>query len=299
MGAELLTHTGHSSHGENEVSGWKNVREIIPGRHQTLALCRDGTVLAAGCGYGLPYAVSGWKNVTKLYHSSGLAAAITAGGTVYAQWADTNEPVQGTEDWQNITQLALGDDFLLGLTADGRVLAAGQNESVLAGANHWDHILQIAAVSEAAAALTVGGKVLSCGNPRFLRYEGMEQWQNIRELISFQNGGSLFVGLDSAGQAHFCGKWSPGALCRTDSIDPEKWSGLCHIEQDGFYLLGKKENGDIIWESTPTDRPGQPPADDHIPDWGEVTDWIIEGEYLMAIFRDGRIGWEGTRRRPE
>ena len=299
VGAELLTHTGHSSHGENEVSGWKNVREIIPGRHQTLALCRDGTVLAAGCGYGLPYAVSGWKNVTKLYHSSGLAAAITAGGTVYAQWADTNEPVQGTEDWQNITQLALGDDFLLGLTADGRVLAAGQNESVLAGANHWDHILQIAAVSEAAAALTVGGKVLSCGNPRFLRYEGMEQWQNIRELISFQNGGSLFVGLDSAGQAHFCGKWSPGALCRTDSIDPEKWSGLCHIEQDGFYLLGKKENGDIIWESTPTDRPGQPPADDHIPDWGEVTDWIIEGEYLMAIFRDGRIGWEGTRRRPE
>ena len=40
-------------------------------------------------------------------------------------------------------------------------------------------------------------------------------------------------------------------------------------------------------------------ADDHITDWTEVTDWVIEGEYLMAICRDGSIGWEGTRRRPE
>lgn len=36
------------------------------------------------------------------------AAAVTAAGTVYAQWADTNEPVQGTEQWRHITQLAWG-----------------------------------------------------------------------------------------------------------------------------------------------------------------------------------------------
>ncbi len=76
--AALLTHTGHSPHGENEVSAWQNVREVIPGRHQTLALCEDGSVLAAGRGYGQPYAVSAWKNVTQLYQSSGLAAAVTA-----------------------------------------------------------------------------------------------------------------------------------------------------------------------------------------------------------------------------
>ena len=69
--AALLTHTGHSPHGENAVSHWKNVREVIPGRHQTLALCEDGSVLAAGRGYGQPYAVSAWKNVTQLYQSSG------------------------------------------------------------------------------------------------------------------------------------------------------------------------------------------------------------------------------------
>ena len=297
--AALLTHTGHSPHGENAVSHWKNVREVIPGRHQTLALCEDGSVLAAGRGYGQPYAVSAWKNVTQLYQSSGLAAAVTAAGTVYAQWADTNEPVQGTEQWRHITQLALGDDFILGLTTAGRVLAAGTNEEVTAGVKNWANITQIAAVSEAAAALTGAGTVLSCGHPRFLQYQGMEEWRHIRQLIAFQNGGSVFVGLDDEGQVHFSGKWSHGALCRTDSVAPEKWSGLRRIWQEGYYLLGEKRDGSVIWESTPTERAGLPPADDHITDWTEVTDWVIEGEYLMAIFRDGSIGWEGARRRPE
>lgn len=127
----------------------------------------------------------------------------------------------------------------------------------------------------------------------------MEEWRHIRQLIAFQNGGSVFVGLDDEGQVHFSGKWSHGALCRTDSIAPEKWSGLRRIWQEGYYLLGEKRDGSVIWESTPTERAGLPPADDHITDWTEVTDWVIEGEYLMAIFRDGSIGWEGTRRRPE
>ena len=92
MEARLLSATGHSPHGENEVSAWQNVTELIPGRQHTLALCSDGTVLTAGRGYGQPYAVSGWKNVQKIYLSGAMAAAVTAAGTVYALWADTNEP---------------------------------------------------------------------------------------------------------------------------------------------------------------------------------------------------------------
>ena len=211
----------------------------------------------------------------------------------------TNEPVQGTEDWHDITALALGDDFIIGLTAAGDVLAAGQNQSVIAGVKGWRHVTQIAAVSEAAAALTAERRVLCCGSPRILRYDGAEDWRDIRSLIAYQNGGSVFVGLDGSGQAHFCGKWSSGALCRTDSIDPVKWSGLRRVWQEGYYLLGEKEDGSVIYESTPTERTGQPPVDDHITDWGEVADWVIEGEYLMAIRHDGSVGWEGISRRPQ
>lgn len=296
--AELLAATGHSGHGENEVSGWREVAEVIPGQHQTLGLCRDGRVLAAGRGYGEPYAVADWRNVIALYQSAGLAAGLTAEGTVYALWADSNLPVAGVSEWRDITQLALGDDFLLGLRKDGTVVAAGENDTVCNGVTGWQNIKQIAAVSEAAAGLTAAGTVVRCGNPRYLRYEGMEQWRNIRELIAFQNGGSVFAGLDAAGELHLSGRWSTGALCRIDSLDHEKWSDLRHIRQDGYYLLGEKADGTIVYESTPTERAGMPPADEHITDWPHVIDWVIEGEYLLAVFEDGRVGWEGARRRP-
>ena len=182
--------------------------------------------------------------------------------------------------------------LLQALSAAGGAYISGQQLAGQLGVSR-------AAVHKAAAALTGAGTVLSCGHPRFLQYQGMEEWRYIRQLIAFQNGGSVFVGLDDEGQVHFSGKWSHGALCRTDSVAPEKWSGLRRIWQEGYYLLGEKRDGSVIWESTPTERAGLPPADDHITDWTEVTDWVIEGEYLMAIFRDGSIGWEGTRRRPE
>ena len=98
-----------------------------------------------------------------------------------------------------------------------------------------------------AAALTGAGTVLSCGHPRFLQYQGMEEWRHIRQLIAFQNGGSVFVGLDDEGQVHFSGKWSHGARCRTDSITPEKWSGRRRSWQEGYFLLGDKRDGSVIW----------------------------------------------------
>ncbi len=201
------------------------------------------------------------------------------------------------KSWQDITALAAGDDFLLGLTADGRVVAAGHNESILSAVKDWRNIIQIAAVSEAVAALTGEGRVLSCGNPRFLRYEGMECWQRISaSLFPTKTAARFLSGWTGQAGRISAGKWSGGALCRTDSIDPEKWSGLRRVWQEGYYLLGEKADGTIVY-STPTERAGLPPADDHITDWSLVTDWVIEGEYLMAIFRDGTVGWEGTRRR--
>ena len=207
-----------------------------------------------------PYAVSAWKNVTQLYQSSGLAAAVTAAGIVYAQWADTNEPVQGTEQWRHITQLALGDDFILGLTTAGQVLAAGTNEEVTAGVKNWANITRIAAVSEAAAAPHRGGNRPLLRAPPFPAVPGMEEWRHIRQLIAFQNGGSVFVGLDDEGQVHFSGKWSHGALCRTDSIAPEKWSGLRRIWQEGYYLLGESGMARSSGESTPHRTGGAAPG---------------------------------------
>ena len=295
--AELLAPTGHSAFGENAVEDWQGIAEILPGEHQTLGLCRDGTVRVAGHGYGAPYAVEQWDNITALRQSSGLAAGLRGDGTVVALHADTNLPLEGVEQWRDMIQIEAGDDFLLGLRRDGTVAAAGGEESIRSGVRDWQEITQIAATAEAAAGLTRSGTVVSCREPRYLRYTGMEDWHDIVSLISFRNGGSIFLGLDRAGEVHLSGRWNTTAFSYEDHLDRKKWTHLRRIWQEGYYLLGEKEDGTVIYESTPAERPGDPPMDEHITDWGSVTDWIIGGEYLLATFRDGTVAWEGSRRR--
>lgn len=302
--AELLTHTGHSGNGENAVSEWKNVASIVPGRFQTLALCRDGSVLTAGRGYGEPYRCGDWQNIIALRQSGGMAAGLRANGTVAALQADTNRPIKGVEDWREITAIELGEDFIVGLRRDGTVCIAGlegqdeQEEQVLPEVGGWREITKLAVAAETVAGLTRRGEVLTAGQSRYMRFEGMENRRDIRDLLSFQNGGCAFFGLTEDGSLLLSGRWNPSAFSYEDCLDHEKWSHLRRIWQDGYYLLGEREDGSIIYESTPTEKAGDPPCDDHITDWTTVTDEIIGGAFLLAIREDGTVAWEGAHRRP-
>lgn len=295
--AELLASTGHSDFGENKVEDWHNVAEILPGRFQTLALCRDGSVLSAGKGYGKAYDFSAWRNVTALCQSSGLAAGLCRDGTVFAQQADTCLPVPGVAEWRGIVQIEAGEDFLVGLTSEGTVKVAFCGEMREFEAGKWRGIRRIAVVEQTIAGLTAEGRVLSAGTSLYVRFHGMDDWRDIRELVGFQNGGSAFFGLCADGSVAVSGRWNTSAFSYEDTLDHKKWSSLAHISSDGYYLLGEKLDGTRIYESTPTEKAGDPPMDEHISDWGEVKDFIIAGEYLLAIFRDGTVAWEGARRR--
>ena len=295
--AELLTATGHSGFGENAVSGWQEVTEILPGRFQTLALCRDGSVLSAGCGYGKPYDLSDWREMIALRQSGGIAAGLRRDGTVAAREVDTDMPIREVENWTEITHIELGENFIVGLRRDGTVVAAGNNDQGQCEVRGWQNITQIAVAAETVAALTKEGRVLTAGLSTHLRFAGMENWREIRELISFQHGGCVFLGLDAKGELHLSGRWNTSFFSYEDHLDHQKWSLLTHIWQDGYYLLGERTDGTIVFESTPTERAGDPPIDEHITDWSGVVDYIIGGEYLLAIFENGRVAWEGARRR--
>lgn len=297
--SELLTYTGHSGFGENEVSDWKNVKEIYPGRFQTLALTHDGRALTAGCGYGVPYHLEDWKGLAALRQSGGLAAGLKADGTVVAQRAEVGLLIPGVSQWRDIVQIELGEDYLVGLKKDGTVVAAGND--TLAGLSfwHWQGIQKIAVAEEVIAGLTEDGRVLTAGKSFRVPLRNVENWRNIKDLIAFQNGGTILMGLTEDGTALTAGRWNNQNFSSEDALDHEKWSGLTRIWQDGYYLLGEKKDGSLIYESSPTDRVGDPPQDEHITDWSDITHYIIGGEYLLAIRSDGTVAWEGARRRRE
>ena len=138
-----------------DLSGWTDVAQLCPGRRFAAALRSDGTVLVAGELAGKE-AAADWTGVARLYtDGEEILAALCADGTVRA----CNPSFYDVEDWEHVKDLALGWSLILGLTEDGRVLAAGDT-SYAQGVENWNNVRQIAAGMESSFGLTVDGTVL-------------------------------------------------------------------------------------------------------------------------------------------
>lgn len=93
-----------------------------------------------------------------------LAAAILKDGTAVALDAAMNKEVQG---WSNVAKLVFGDGFLLGLTKDGRVYAAGKRANAVPEVHSWTDIVDIACGFDYCVGVTREGKLLFAGTADF------------------------------------------------------------------------------------------------------------------------------------
>ena len=91
-----------------------------------------------------------------------VAAALKADGSVLMSHKDLQAQVA---DWQNITQIALGNGFLAGLTADGKLVCT--KPALAAETAGWADLIDIACGDEFIAGLTKDGKVLFAGEAWF------------------------------------------------------------------------------------------------------------------------------------
>lgn len=96
-----------------------------------------------------------------------LVAAIRGDGRVVALDAAMNEEVSG---WTDISDIAAGDGFLLGLSKDGRVLAAGERKHFVAGeVAAWTDMAGIACGKSFCVGLTREGQLRFAGEVQFTR----------------------------------------------------------------------------------------------------------------------------------
>ena len=179
-----------------DVSDWTDVTELCPAAAFVAGLRRDGTVLVTGDLRGLED-VGSWTDVTRLFtDGEEILAALCADGSVLAGSPD----FYSVSDWRDVKDLALGRSLILGLTADGRVLAAGDTASAR-GVERWINIRQIAAGEESCFGLTVDGTVIS--DDRYNENEENQMgrdpvysWKGVDRLLTV---GYHPVGVDSLG----------------------------------------------------------------------------------------------------
>lgn len=138
---------GRNDYKQTEVSSWENVTQIAVGAFDTYALTKNGEILHTGFNKDESYksvqgitgiaagsyvfaglhangsmlathevcAVSDQSGLTMMDVSTGYGVAIKRDGSVYATF--------GTLEWENVIQISAGGSGVMGIDADGNVLA--------------------------------------------------------------------------------------------------------------------------------------------------------------------------------
>ena len=117
------------------IAGKKNdpfeglaIRGIAAGEYHTSVLYEDGTVATVG-GQNelLAYECSQWTDVKEIAAGANFTAVRLDNGFVQT----TSEFEGKTTFWRNIVQIAAGTNHLVGLCADGTVVATGDDKNTV------------------------------------------------------------------------------------------------------------------------------------------------------------------------
>lgn len=136
--------SGRNSHGQCDVSTWRDITAVAAGCNHTVGLRADGTVIAVGNNIQGQCDVSAWRNIIAIATGGYFTVGLKKDGTVVATGEDSSGQCH-VSTWRNIVAIAAGNDHTLGLKKDGTVLAAGENRFGQCNVSAWNEIVSVEA----------------------------------------------------------------------------------------------------------------------------------------------------------
>lgn len=135
---------------------------------------------------------------------------------------DEHPYILDTSHWRGVRAIAAGHYMTLGLCFGGHVLATGNNDDGQCGTSEWTHVVDIGCGDRYAAGLTADGRILVAGelkksnrSAELMRIADISRWQDVialrcgdRHLVTMNESGQILAeGEDEdrqcSGTAHF------------------------------------------------------------------------------------------------
>ncbi len=200
----------------------------------------DGTV--AGHALSPNFGVSKWRNIVNIKGGPNPALfGVKSDGTVVSSNEDYHKRVQ---KWTDIVDIAVGKNHVVGLKADGTVIAAALEDKVNKegelNVENWRDIVKIEAGIDITLGLKADGTVVATGNDRSGAISGTSEWSDIVDFTAF---GDPVAGLKSDGTVVVAG--SSGFYNHGENYAAE-WTDIVMIECGCFYVLGVKPDGTLL-----------------------------------------------------
>ena len=216
-----------------DVSNWSDIISISTGERYIVGLRSDGTVVGAGHDIGDgQLQINGWTDIVSIAtgwrHTVGLDSDGDIHITGYRSSKQLAEIQMNLSEWSNIIAIAagggstVGTGHTVGLRADGKVVAVGDNTYGQCNVGGWSDIVAIAAGDWHTVGLRADGTVVST-HPDSTKYSNLysaacdvDAWSDIVEIAAgcgytlglHSDGTVIALGYDDHGQLRGTTTWA-------------------------------------------------------------------------------------------
>ena len=232
--------------GCDEHKDWEGVIDIEGTLYGFIGLKNDGTVI---CSDYRDEDAEEWQDVVAISayptfrnHEN---AALTANGKVFVD-ATIGDPCKDAEEWEDIVQIDVGGNHIVGLKADGTVVAAGKNDHDECAVNNWKDIVCVAASGGYTVGVQADGHVLVAGGGS----EDLACSQYIDEIRAWTDIESV-----NADVQHCVGKKKDGTFIIASSgeyqYDVDQWHDIVDYECGLYKIIAIGKDGSVYVSGNP------------------------------------------------
>ena len=219
---------------------------IAAGWDNTVGLKSDGTVVAVGENLKGQCKVSGWHDIVAIATGGNcfvgkriigdLTIGLKSNGTIVATIDRNKKEFESMFAWKDIKSVAAGWEHVVGLMADGTVVAAGYNLRDQCNVSDWKNIISIAANALQTVGLKSDGTVVATGS----NTDGQCEVSNWKNIVGIAVGNFHTVGLKSNGTVVAVGNNAAGQCEVSD------WENIVAVSAGSFYTVGLKSDGTVV-----------------------------------------------------
>lgn len=285
---------------------WQNVKKVVACNENIVALKKDGTLLSNGLLFGhflsndfgsmiqicetiqgnktamlnnnnvlscmnknqAPTEEIGYPNiyeVKKADISSTHLVALKENGNV-SYFTFEEKILRNVDEWDSMVDVRAGNNFIVGLNINGKVLAIGDNSYGQCGISDWEDVVKIDAAGDRVIGLTIDGKLLVAGKNEFGEFDFLKTLEGIKSIamselqtMILQNDGSVKLSFNPSGvsaegvqswknvkkivarENNFLGLKEDGTIYSTleNETEVSKWSNIEDLEASGSYTWAK------------------------------------------------------------
>lgn len=228
----------------------KNSNNILgAGVRNSLAIMKDGSVVAVGGNNEGQCEVGEWKNIVSIDAYGCFSVGLTATGEVKLAGIYDGKDVD-ISTWTSVVDVAVGERFVVGLKEDGTVIADGHNGNQQLAVSEWKDVISIDAGWSFTVALTADKQLLYAGTDNGQReafLKDKDEWIDVVNIAA-SGGGS---GHKARGNGHTVGLKEDGTVIAIGDnsygqCDVSDWRDIVKIVAGDWYTVGLKEDGTIV-----------------------------------------------------